>query len=183
MRRWLAVLAGLVLVVGAALPVTAADAREPREPRKPGETRSGSEGDDAGSEGDDGGPRARSGNASASNSANVVGGRGHVSQSTSVETGDVVVGGTVRGTDDGRGTTSNVQTGGEATPEPTPRPTPRGPQPTPTDDAVSGEPIDADPIAGEADGAGPDLGTWVMAALMLLGIGLVFRKLPESDSS
>lgn len=175
MRRRLAVLAGLALVVGAVLPVTAADAREPREPRKPGETRSGSEGDD-------GGPRARSGNASASNSANVVGGRGHVSQSTSVETGDVVVGGTVRGTDDGRGT-SNVQTGGEATPEPTPRPTPRGPEPTPTDDVVSGEPIDADPTAGDADGAGPDLGTWIMAGLMLLGIGLVFRKLPESRSS
>lgn len=176
MRRRLAVLTGLALVLGAALPVLADESREPREPRKPGEARSESSDDDGG------GPAARSGNASASNSAHVVGGRGHVSQSTSVETGDVVVGGTVRSTSDGRGTTTNVQTGAEATPEPTPRPTPKRPEPTPVDDAVSGEPIDAEPTAGEA-GVGPDRGTWIMAALMLLGIVGVFRKLPKSDSS
>lgn len=175
MRRRLTVLIGLAFLVGSALPVIGADAREPREPRRPGETRSGS--------GDGGGPSARSGDASASNSVSGLGGRGHVSQRTSVETGDVVVGGTVRGTADGRTTSGEVSEPEEPTPEPTPAATPELREPTPGDGIVSSERIDAEPAGGHADAAGPDLATWIMVGVMLLGFAIVFRKLPRPDAS
>lgn len=167
--RKVALVLGLALVANLVLP-SAGSAREPREPRKPGEARSSQ---------DDGGPSARSGNASASNSISGVPPGGHVSQRTSVSTGDVVVGSTVQGTPDG---TTSGGSDGAAPPEPTPTVAPSDPPPpapTPADAVLAREGrIHASPASSRTER--PDM-TWFAAGGLLLGFAL-YRRLTRAIS-